>query len=84
MNKKTERIATVIAIAIVAGILIAMGAVMYRSSNGDMEPDAVTATLSFLAITMMTVVVLFGAFMMNSHTTEERYARFLEEKEKKE
>ena len=84
MNKKTERIATAIAIAIVAGIHIAMGAVMYMSSNGDMEPDAVTATLSFLAITMMTVVVLFGAFMMNSHTTEERYARFLEEKEKKE
>ena len=84
MNKKTERIATAIAIAIVVGILIAMGTVMYMSSNGDMEPDAVTATLSFLAITMMTVVVLFGAFMMNSRTTEERYARFLEEKEKKE
>ena len=84
MNKKTEKIATAIAIAIVAGILIAMGTVMYMSSNGDMEPDAVTATLSFLAITMMTVVVLFGAFMMNSRTTEERYARFLEEKEKKE
>ena len=84
MSRKTERIATAIAIAVVAGILIAMGTVMYMSSNGDMEPDAVTATLSFLAITMMTVVVLFGAFMMNSRTTEERYARFLEEKEKKE
>ena len=81
MNRRAERIITIIAILVVAAILAGMVAVIIMQQNGSMDPDSTTFTLSFLSITLTTVVVLFGALVLNSSRSEE-YQKYIEERER--
>ena len=83
MNRRAERIITIIAILVVAAILAGMVAVIIMQQNGSMDPDSTTFTLSFLSITLTTVVVLFGALVLNSSRSDE-YQKYVEEREKEE
>lgn len=83
MNRRAERIITIIAILVVAAILAGMVAVIIMQQNGSMDPDSTTFTLSFLSITLTTVVVLFGALVLNSNRSDE-YQKYVEEREKEE
>ena len=83
MNRRAERIITIIAILVVAAILAGMVAVIIMQQNGSMNPDSTTFTLSFLSITLTTVVVLFGALVLNSSRSDE-YQKYVEEREKEE
>ena len=83
MNRRAEHIITIIAILVVAAILAGMVAVIIMQQNGSMDPDSTTFTLSFLSITLTTVVVLFGALVLNSSRSDE-YQKYVEEREKEE
>ena len=83
MNRRAERIITIIAILVVAAIMAGMAAVIFMQQNGSMDPDSTTFTLSFLSITLTTVVVLFGALVLNSSRSDE-YQKYVEEREKEE
>ena len=83
MNRRAERIITIIAILVVAAIMTGMAAVIILQQNGSMDPDSTTFTLSFLSITLTTVVVLFGALVLNSNRSDE-YQKYVEEREKEE
>ena len=83
MNRRAERIITIIAILVVAAIMAGMAAVIFMQQNGSMDPDSTTFTLSFLSITLTTVVVLFGALVLNSNRSDE-YQKYVEEREKEE
>ena len=83
MNRRAERIITIIAILVVAAILAGMVAVIIMQQNGSMDPDSTTFTLSFLSVTLTTVVVLFGALVLNSNRSDE-YQKYVEEREKEE
>ena len=83
MNRKAERIITIIAILVVAAIMAGMAAVIFMQQNGSMDPDSTTFTLSFLSVTLTTVVVLFGALVLNSSRSDE-YQKYVEEREREE
>ncbi len=83
MNRRAERIITIIAILVVAAIMASMAAVIFMQQNGSMDPDSTTFTLSFLSVTLTTVVVLFGALVLNSSRSDE-YQKYVEEREREE
>ncbi|MBR5998863.1 MAG: hypothetical protein IK043_00245 [Candidatus Methanomethylophilaceae archaeon] len=83
MNWRAERIITIIAILVVAAIMAGMAAVIFMQQNGSMDPDSTTFTLSFLSVTLTTVVVLFGALVLNSSRSDE-YQKYVEEREREE
>lgn len=83
MNRRAERIITIIAILVVAAIMAGMAAVIFMQQNGSMDPDSTTFTLSFLSVTLTTVVVLFGALVLNSSRSDE-YQKYVEEREREE
>lgn len=83
METKVERILTVAVVIIVMALLVAMGAVIVMTRDGSMDSDVSMVTLGFLSMTVMTVVVIFGALVLNGNRKQE-YAEYFERREREE
>ena len=83
MDVKSEKILTVIVVAIVAVLMISFVIAVIMNKNDSIDDDALSMFGIFFSMTITVVVIMFGAIVLNNRSsTSEMYKKYVEEREK--
>ena len=82
MDVKSEKILTVIVVAVVATCLIVSAICIKMSGDGAMNDETLYLSLLTLSTVMTSVVIIYGALVMRDRMIAEQYEEYVERKEK--
>ena len=80
-EKKKDKIITIITIAIVAVLMIAMAWTIMAYSSGDMAEDNMYILTGSISSAMFVVVIIYAIITMKQQSNAERYKELMERME---
>ena len=80
-EKKKDKIITIITIAIVAVLMIAMAWTIMAYSSGDMAEDNMYILTGSISSAMFVVVIIYAVITMKQQSNAERYKELMERME---
>ena len=82
MERKWKKILTVIIMLMTVGIIIGFSVSSVMFKTGDINRDEFLSMCYFLSMTLVMLVIVYGAIMMTDRSAKEQYLEYLDEKKK--